>query len=117
MPPQPFPFKFTFEKKLTNTQRSKTKKQKPIRSKPNLDSGERERETKEELTRVGVGGRGVAWVFTLSLTVSLFFIVCPLLLLSPDRVCSRSGFIFLVWDGKCNVSKLLLGVGEFFFQM
>ena len=89
----------------------------PKKKKNNLEqtqSGERdeerERETEEELTGFGASGHGVAWVFTLSLTVSLFFIVFPLLLLYPDQVYSKSSVFFLVWDGKCNVSKLLLGV-------
>jgi hypothetical protein len=89
----------------------KKKKNNPEQTQSGERDEERERETEEELTGFSVGGRSVAWVFTLSLTVSLFFIVFPLLLLYPDQVYSKSSvFFFLVWDGKCNVSKLLLGV-------
>ena len=45
-----------------------------------------------------------------SSSLFFFFFFFPLLLLYPDQVYSKSSVFFLVWDGKCNVSKLLLGV-------
>ena len=119
----------------------KPKKKNSIRIKPNLESEtrrERVRETEKEEDEQIKKERD--WVSTFvakekkkkkNSPARVFSHGLPPLLLlsssSPSSALSRLGlltslqicfffFFFWVLDSKCNVSKLLLGVGEFFFK-